>query len=172
MSIKIAIGSDHAGYGLKCEVIKHLKEQNIDFIEMGCMDGTSCDYPVVAKEVCDKVVDGTVDRAVLICGTGIGISMAANKVKGIRAALCTDAYMAKYTRLHNDANVLCLGEGLSVRGLLRKLSTSSLTQNLRADVTSAELTLFQSLKNNFWRILLCRMSESLTTHSFSTRSHL
>ena len=109
MSIKIAIGSDHAGYGLKCEVIKHLKEQNIDFIEMGCMDGTSCDYPVVAKEVCDKVVDGTVDRAVLICGTGIGISMAANKVKGIRAALCTDAYMAKYTRLHNDANVLCLG---------------------------------------------------------------
>ena len=88
MSIKIAIGSDHAGYGLKCEVIKHLKEQNIDFIEMGCMDGTSCDYPVVAKEVCDKVVDGTVDRAVLICGTGIGISMAANKVKGNRSLPC------------------------------------------------------------------------------------
>lgn len=105
----IAIGSDHAGFALKQEVVKYLKEKGLDIKEMGCMDGTSCDYPVVAKEVCDKVVDGTVDRAVLICGTGIGISMAANKVKGIRAALCTDAYMAKYTRLHNDANVLCLG---------------------------------------------------------------
>lgn len=105
----IAIGSDHAGFALKQEVVKYLKEKGLDIKEMGCMDGTSCDYPVVAKEVCDKVVDGTVDRAVLICGTGIGISMAANKVKGIRAALCTDAYMAKYTRLHNDANVLCMG---------------------------------------------------------------
>ena len=109
MSIKIAIGSDHAGYGLKCEVIKHLKEQNIDFIEMGCMDGTSCDYPLVAKEVCGEVTSGRAELAILICGTGLGISIAANKCKGIRAAVCTDCYMAKYTRLHNDANVLCMG---------------------------------------------------------------
>lgn len=105
----IAIGSDHAGYELKCSVIKHLKENNIEFIELGCMDGTSCDYPLVAKEVCARITDGSAELAILICGTGIGISMAANKVDGIRAALCTNEYMAKYTRLHNNANVLCMG---------------------------------------------------------------
>ena len=117
MSIKIAIGSDHAGYGLKCEVVNYLKEKGVELIEMGCMDGSSCDYPVVAKEVCEKITDGTVEKAVLICGTGIGISMAANKVKGIRAALCTDAYTAKYTRLHNDANVLCMGGRVTGAGV-------------------------------------------------------
>ena len=106
---KIAIGSDHAGYALKKDIIKHLEELGVPYIELGCMDGTSCDYPLVAREVCAKITDGTVKRAILICGTGIGISIAANKVKGIRAALCTDAYTAKYTRLHNDANVLCMG---------------------------------------------------------------
>lgn len=117
MSIKIAIGSDHAGYGLKCEVVNYLKEKGVELIEMGCMDGSSCDYPVVAKEVCGKITDGTVEKAILICGTGIGISMAANKVKGIRAALCTDAYTAKYTRLHNDANVLCMGGRVTGAGV-------------------------------------------------------
>ena len=73
------------------------------------MDGESQDYPLVAKEVCEKIVNGSADRGILVCGTGIGISMAANKIKGIRAAVCTDTYMAKYTRLHNDANVVCLG---------------------------------------------------------------
>lgn len=105
----IIIASDHAGYELKKEVIKHLVEKNIEFIEAGCMNGESCDYPIVAKETCEKITDGTADKGILICGTGIGISIAANKVKGIRAALCTDTYMARYTRLHNDANVLCMG---------------------------------------------------------------
>ncbi|MBQ8568961.1 MAG: ribose 5-phosphate isomerase B [Oscillospiraceae bacterium] len=105
----IIIASDHAGYELKKEVIKHLEEKNIEFIEAGCMNGESCDYPIVAKETCEKITDGTADKGILICGTGIGISIAANKVKGIRAALCTDTYMARYTRLHNDANVLCMG---------------------------------------------------------------
>lgn len=109
MNEKIAVGSDHAGFGLKLEIIKWLKENGVDFVEMGCMDGSSCDYPTVAEEVCKKIIDGTVSKAILICGTGIGISIAANKIKGIRAALCTDAYTAKYTRLHNDANVLCMG---------------------------------------------------------------
>ena len=117
MNTKIAIGSDHAGYGLKCEVVNYLKEKGVELIEMGCMDGSSCDYPVVAKEVCGKITDGTVEKAILICGTGIGISMAANKVKGIRAALCTDAYTAKYTRLHNDANVLCMGGRVTGAGV-------------------------------------------------------
>lgn len=105
----IAIGSDHGGYELKGEVIAWLKENNYEYMEFGCMDGNSIDYPDVAEEVCAKVLDGTAAYAILICGTGIGISMAANKINGIRAALCTDTYMAKYTRLHNNANVLCMG---------------------------------------------------------------
>lgn len=105
----LAIGSDHAGYSLKCSVMKHLKENNVEFIELGCLNGESCDYPLVAEETCAKITDGSADKAILICGTGIGISIAANKINGIRAALCTDEYMAKYTRLHNNANVLCMG---------------------------------------------------------------
>lgn len=105
----IAIGSDHGGYQLKAEVTAWLKENNIEYTEFGCMDGSSIDYPLVAEEVCAKITDGSADYAILICGTGIGISIAANKIKGIRAALCTDTYMAKYTRLHNNANVLCMG---------------------------------------------------------------
>jgi len=105
----IAIGSDHGGYELKQAVTAWLREQNIPFLEFGCMDGQSCDYPLVASEVCERVLNGSADKAILICGTGIGISIAANKIKGIRAALCTDTYMAKYTRLHNNANVLCMG---------------------------------------------------------------
>ena len=105
----IAIGSDHGGYELKGEVIAWLKENNYEYMEFGCMDGNSIDYPNVAEEVCAKILDGTAEYAILICGTGIGISMAANKINGIRAALCTDTYMAKYTRLHNNANALCMG---------------------------------------------------------------
>lgn len=105
----IAIGCDSAGYSLKKEVIALLKEKNIPFEDFGCMDGESCDYPLVAREVCSHIVCGFAEQGILICGTGIGISMAANKIKGIRAAVCTNSYMAKYTRLHNDANVLCMG---------------------------------------------------------------
>ena len=113
----IAIGSDHAGYELKCELVKYLKEKGLDIMEMGCMDGSSCDYPLVAKEVCTEVTEGKAELAILVCGTGLGISIAANKCKGIRAAVCTDCYMAKYTRLHNDANVLCLGGRVVGTGL-------------------------------------------------------
>ncbi|MDN5378527.1 MAG: ribose 5-phosphate isomerase [Clostridiales bacterium] len=105
----IAIGCDPAGYDLKCGIIKHLEERGIEYKDFGCYEGEKCDYPVVAKKVCDEVVSKKADKALLFCGTGIGISMAANKVKGIRAAACSDYYSAKYTRLHNDANVLCLG---------------------------------------------------------------
>lgn len=104
----IAIGSDHGGYALKCELVKHLTEQGIELVDCGC-GGETVDYPDIAEAVCTKVTGGECERAILICGTGIGISMSANKIKGIRAALCTDEYMAKFTRLHNDANVLCMG---------------------------------------------------------------
>lgn len=112
----IAIGSDHAGYALKCEVIKHLEETGVAFTDCGC-GGESVDYPDIAEKTCALVTSGEADKAILICGTGVGISMSANKIKGIRAALCGDWYSAKYTRLHNDANVLCMGGRVIGAGL-------------------------------------------------------
>lgn len=105
----IAIGSDHAGFPLKEEIKKYLESKGIEFVDCGAYSAESCDYPLQAKKTCDKVVSGECEKAILCCGTGIGISMAANKVKGIRAACCSDYFSAKYTRMHNDANVLCMG---------------------------------------------------------------
>ena len=106
----IAIGSDHAGYGLKQKVMEHLKEQGLEFKDYGTYSEASCDYPDFAETVARAVADGTADRGVLICGTGVGMSIAANKIKGIRAGVCTDATMARLIAAHNDANILCLGE--------------------------------------------------------------
>ena len=105
----ISLGSDHAGFPLKEEIKKYLDEKNIAYTDVGCEAPVSCDYAVFAQKACDLVVSGECDKAILCCGTGIGISMAANKVKGIRAAACSEYFGAKYTRLHNDANCLCLG---------------------------------------------------------------
>lgn len=106
--IMIAIGSDHAGYNLKEEIIEHLKNCGFDILDIGC-NGEACDYPDIAAEVSGCVANGKCEKGILICGTGVGMSMAANKVNGIRAALCADYYTAKFTRLHNDANILCMG---------------------------------------------------------------
>ena len=108
----IAIGSDHGGYDLKEVVIRHLEEKGVDVNDMGCYDKSSCDYPVYGKAVAKAVADGSCDKGIVICTTGIGISIVANKVKGIRAALCADTLSAKMTRLHNDANVLAMGAGI------------------------------------------------------------
>ena len=105
----IAIGSDHGGYALKQEIMAYLKEKGVAFEDFGCYSEESCDYPDIAHALCEKILDHSCEKGILICGTGIGISMAANKIKGIRAALCNDYFSAKYTRLHNDANVICLG---------------------------------------------------------------
>lgn len=104
----IAIGCDHGGYQLKLEIMKFLDSKHIEYKDYGC-NGEPVDYPDIAEKVCGEVISGKAEKAILICGTGIGISMAANKIKGIRAALCSDWFSAKYTRLHNDANVICLG---------------------------------------------------------------
>ncbi|MFT3952632.1 MAG: ribose 5-phosphate isomerase B [Oscillospiraceae bacterium] len=117
----VGIGNDHAGVELKREIIAYFEENNIAYTDFGCHAGEKCDYPDAAKTVCDRVVDGTCDCAVLICGTGVGISMAANKVKGIRAACCSDYFSAKYTRVHNNANVLCLGARVVGAGLAVEL---------------------------------------------------
>lgn len=113
----LVIASDHAGFELKREIMSYLDEKNIKYIEKGCKDGESCDYPLVAKEACEEIISGNASSGILICGTGIGISIAANKVNGIRAAVCTDTYTARFTRMHNDANVLCMGGRVIGKGL-------------------------------------------------------
>lgn len=105
----IAIGSDHGGYELKQEIIRMLDDKKMPYKDFGCYSMESVDYPVYAKLVCEAILSGECDKGILICGTGIGISIAANKIKGIRAALCSDCYTAGVTREHNDTNVLCLG---------------------------------------------------------------
>jgi ribose 5-phosphate isomerase B len=110
--IMVAIGSDHGGFDLKEIVIRHLEEKGVDVNDMGCYDKSSCDYPVYGKAVARAVAEGSCDKGIVICTTGIGISITANKVKGIRAALCADTLSAKLTRLHNDANVLAMGAGI------------------------------------------------------------
>lgn len=105
----IALSSDHAGFPLKEEIRAYLDRNGIAYTDCGAYNTDSVDYPYQAKKACDLVVSGQCEKAILCCGTGIGISIAANKVKGIRAACCTDYFSAKYTRLHNDANALCLG---------------------------------------------------------------
>lgn len=117
----IALGSDHGGYALKREVIQYLKEQNLEYRDYGCDSEKSCDYPVYAKKVAKAVVSGECDRGILICGTGIGISIVANKVKGIRAALCHDTFSAQATREHNDANILAMGARVVGSGLALKI---------------------------------------------------
>jgi ribose 5-phosphate isomerase B len=117
MKMKLAIGCDHGGFELKKEVLEHLAARGIEVTDVGCNDGASCDYPVYSKKVTDLIQAGTVDLGILICGTGIGMSMAANKEPGIRAALCHDVFSAKATREHNNANVLCMGARVVGPGL-------------------------------------------------------
>ena len=105
----IGIGCDHGGYELKLEVIKHLEERGFEIKDYGCDSTASCDYPVYGKAVAEAVASGECELGILICGTGIGMSMTANKVKGVRAALCSDCFSAKATKEHNNANVLCMG---------------------------------------------------------------
>lgn len=113
----LALGCDHGGYPLMVEVIRYLEEQNIPFQNFGTFSEESVDYPKYGKLVAHAVADGTCEKGILICGTGIGISITANKVKGIRAALCGDVFSAKATREHNDANILALGARVTGAGL-------------------------------------------------------
>ena len=117
----IALGSDHGGYDLKEHLVKHLKDEGYDVDDRGCHSRESCDYPVYGHAVANAVAKGEADRGIVICTTGIGISIAANKVPGIRAALCTNELMAKMTRLHNDANILALGANITGYGLAEEI---------------------------------------------------
>ena len=115
--MKIAIGCDHAATTLKAVVIEHLKARGIEPVDVGTHSTASCHYPVYAHAVCEKIQSGECSLGILICGTGIGMSIAANKHRGIRAACCSDTFSARLTREHNDANVLCFGERVVGAGL-------------------------------------------------------
>lgn len=117
----IAIGCDQGGFALKQVILKHLDEKGIVYKDYGCYEEAPVDYPIYARKVTNAIVSGDCENGILICGTGIGISIAANKVKGIRAALCTDCFTAEATRLHNDANILALGGRVVGPGLAVKI---------------------------------------------------
>lgn len=107
--MKVSVGSDHGGFDLKELVLAFLRDSGYEVVDVGCHSPTSCDYPDFAREVCEQVRSGACERGILICGTGIGMSIAANRHREIRAALCHEGFSARMSREHNNANVLCLG---------------------------------------------------------------
>lgn len=130
----IAIGSDHGGFALKAEILKHLEERGFAYKDFGTYGEESCDYPVYGKAVARAVAAGEYETGILICGTGIGISIAANKVPGVRAALCGDCFSAQATREHNDANILALGARVVGPGLALKIVDTFLDTPFSGDV--------------------------------------
>lgn len=120
-AMKIVIGSDHAGFQAKQGIVEHLQERGIAVADWGTSEGESCDYPDMAQRVGRAVADGEFTLGILICGTGIGMSIAANKVPGVRAALCGDTFSARMARMHNDSNILCLGGRVTGPGLMRDI---------------------------------------------------
>ena len=121
MAKPIALAADHGGFELKEAVKAHLKELGLEYIDFGTHSTDSVDYPDMAVPACDAVVNGQCEKALLFCGTGVGISMAANKIKGIRACCCSDSFSCEYTRRHNDANVLALGAGITGPNLAKRM---------------------------------------------------
>ncbi len=115
--MKIALGCDHGGYALKQEVIRCLEVKGLEWEDFGCFDESSCDYPDFGRAAAEAVAEGRCDKGIVICTTGIGISITANKVKGIRCALCADTVSARLTREHNDANMLAMGAGIVGKNL-------------------------------------------------------
>ena len=129
----IGIGSDHGGFDLKKEIIKHFEENNIQYKDFGTYSEESTDYPIYGKKVAKAVVSGECEKGILICGTGIGISITANKIKGIRAALCHDVFSAKATRLHNNANILAMGGRVVGAGLALEIVDAFLNTEFSND---------------------------------------
>lgn len=125
--MKVAIGCDHGGIDLKEAVVAVLKDLQLEVEDLGTHDRNSCDYPDFAQRVAEAVASGSCQQGVLICGTGIGMSMAANKVPGIRAALCNEVFSAKMARAHNDANILCIGARVVGAGVAQEIVTAYFT---------------------------------------------
>ena len=144
---KIVMASDHAGFDLKNTLVEQLKNDGYDIEDAGTYSKDSCDYPVFAEKACRYMLDGKAELCILVCGTGIGMSMAANKVKGIRAACCSDTYSAKYTRLHNDANVLCMGARVVGEGLAYEIAKVFLETEFEGGKHLRRINMISDLEN-------------------------
>ncbi len=143
--MKVAIGSDHGGFSLKVVVVALLQKLGHDVDDVGCFDGESVDYPQFADNVCGKVSRGDAEKGILICGTGIGMSMAANKHGSIRAALCSEQYTARMSREHNDANILCMGERVTGAGVAEEIVRTWLGTPFAGGRHQRRVELFSSL---------------------------
>ena len=145
---KITVGCDHAAFELKKKVIEHLAARGIEVIDVGTHSAESCDYPNFAHAVCKNVQDGVTELGILICGTGIGMSIAANKPRGIRAAACSDTFSARLTRMHNDANVLCFGERVVGMGLACDLVDSFIDADFEGGKHQRRVDMITAIENN------------------------
>ncbi|MCH5325235.1 MAG: ribose 5-phosphate isomerase B [Eubacterium sp.] len=142
----LVIGCDRAGYQLKLDMMQVLDDMGEKYIDIGC-NGETCDYPDIAETACEKIIGGECDKGILICGTGIGISMAANKVKGIRAAVCHNEYTSEFTRLHNDANVLCMGGRVIGSGVAEGIVRKFLTTEFEGGRHAARVEKIMDIEN-------------------------
>ncbi len=143
----LAIGCDHGGYQLKQYIMKCLGEKGVEYKDFGTYNEDSCDYPAYAEAVSRSVVSGECEKGILICGTGIGISIAANKIHGIRAALCSDCYSAEYTRRHNDANILALGARTVGSGLAMKIVDTFLSASFEGGRHAQRVDMIRELES-------------------------
>lgn len=144
---KIVIGCDHAALNLKNKVIAHLNEMGVNTEDVGTYTLDSCNYPEIASKVCNKIQNGEYPLGILICGTGIGMSMAANKHNGIRAACCSDTFSARMTRMHNDANVLCFGERVVGEGLAYDLVDAFISTDYLGGRHEARVRMLDDIEN-------------------------
>ena len=144
----IALGCDHGGFALMQEIKAHLEELGLEYRDFGTYSADSCDYPVYAEAAARAVASGECDRGILVCGTGIGISIAANKIKGIRAALCSDCFSAEMTRRHNNANMLAMGARVLGGGLALKIVDTFLTTGFDGGRHQRRIDLISALESN------------------------
>ena len=146
--MKIAMGADHGGFSLKETIKQHLEEQGHEVLDLGTYDTASCHYPVYAEKVARAVAAGQAERGILVCGTGIGMSIAANKIPGIRAAAVSDCFTAQATREHNDANILCLGERTVGPGLAMRIVDIYLAAQFQGGRHQTRLDMIAALEKN------------------------
>ena len=144
--MKIAMGADHGGFSLKETIKQHLEEQGHEVLDLGTYDTASCHYPVYAEKVARAVAAGQAERGILVCGTGIGMSIAANKIPGIRAAAVSDCFTAQATREHTDANILCLGERTVGPGLAMRIVDTYLAAQFQGGRHQTRLDMIAALE--------------------------
>jgi ribose 5-phosphate isomerase B len=154
---KIAIASDHAGYKLKDCIYKHLQERKCSVEDLGAYSNNSVDYPLFAYKVVEKVIFNKMTFGILLCGSGVGMSIAANRFPGIRAANCCDVYAAKMARLHNDANILCLGERIIGQGLAKEIVDVFLATNFEGGRHTRRLELIDEVAIKYWKEYIGRI---------------